>query len=83
MKKMVVVLILIVTLIGTFLIGIGDKVTIQDLSFDSSVLVKQQDTLQILYHGNSENVPLDIENREVVSIATSDDTDNTVCVFVK
>lgn len=58
-----------------------NKNTLKNLQTENEIVVKEN--LKIIYGGSIENLPNSLENKEIQEIAICDDTENTLCVFVK
>ena len=47
-----------------------------------NILIKDNN-LNILYNGDSKGIPADLQNKKVAKIASCEDTNNTICLFIK
>ena len=82
MKKILLLLLIIaISTMGFFFGSSQNKNTLKNLQTENEIVVKED--LKILYSGNVENLPNSLENKEIVEIDVCDDTENTLCVFVK
>lgn len=82
MKKLLLLLSVIAISTMAFFFGLSqNKNTLKNLQTENEIVVKED--LKILYSGNVENLPNSLENKEIVEIDVCDDTENTLCVFVK
>ena len=83
MKKLLLLLLSIIA-ISTMAFFFGssqNENTLKNLQTENEIVVKEN--LSILYMGEKENLPNSLENKEIVEIDVCDDTENTLCVFVK
>lgn len=82
MKKLLLLLSVIAISTMAFFFGSSqNKNTLKNLQTENEIVVKEN--LSILYMGEKENLPNSLENKEIVEIDVCDDTENTLCVFVK
>lgn len=82
MKKLLILLSVIAISTMAFFVGLNqNKNTLKNLQTENEIVVKEN--LSILYMGEKENLPNSLENKEIVEIDVCDDTENTLCVFVK
>ena len=82
MKKLLLLLSVIAISTMAFFFGLSqNKNTLKNLQTENEIVVKED--LKILYSGNVEKLPNSLENKEIVEIDVCDDTENTLCVFVK
>lgn len=82
MKKLLILLSIIAISTMAFFVGLNqNKNTLKNLQTENEIVVKED--LKIVYSGNVENLPNSLENKEIVEIDVCDDTENTLCVFVK
>lgn len=82
MKKLLILLSIIAISTMAFFVGLNqNKNTLKNLQTENEIVVKED--LSILYMGEKENLPNSLENKEIVEIDVCDDTENTLCVFVK
>lgn len=82
MKKLLLLLSVIAISTMAFFVGLNqNKNTLKNLQTENEIVVKED--LKILYSGNVEKLPNSLENKEIVKIDVCDDTENTLCVFVK
>lgn len=82
MKKLLILLSIIAISTMAFFFGLNqNKNTLKNLQTENEIVVKED--LSILYMGEKENLPNSLENKEIVEIDVCDDTENTLCVFVK
>lgn len=82
MKKLLILLSIIAISTMAFFVGLNqNKNTLKNLQTENEIVVKED--LKILYSGNVENLPNSLENKEIVEIDVCDDTENTLCVFIK
>ena len=82
MKKLLILLSIIAISTMAFFVGLNqNKNTLKNLQTENEIVVKED--LKIVYSGNVENLPSSLENKEIVEIDVCDDTENTLCVFVK
>lgn len=82
MKKLLLLLSVIAISTMAFFVGLNqNKNTLKNLQTENEIVVKED--LKILYSGNVENLPNSLENKEIVEIDVCDDTENTLCVFIK
>lgn len=82
MKKLLLLLSIIAISTMAFFVGLNqNKNTLKNLQTENEIVVKED--LKIVYSGNVENLPNSLENKEIVEIDVCDDTENTLCVFVK
>lgn len=82
MKKLLLLLSVIAISTMAFFVGLNqNKNTLKNLQTENEIVVKED--LKILYSRNVENLPNSLENKEIVEIDVCDDTENTLCVFVK
>lgn len=82
MKKLLILLSIMAISIMAFFVGLNqNKNTLKNLQTENEIVVKED--LKIVYSGNVENLPNSLENKEIVEIDVCDDTENTLCVFVK
>lgn len=82
MKKLLLLLSVIAISTMAFFFGLNqNKNTLKNLQTENEIVVKED--LKIVYSGNVENLPNSLENKEIVEIDVCDDTENTLCVFVK
>lgn len=81
MKKILILSIIAISTMA-FFVGLNqNKNSLKNLQTENEIVVKED--LKILYSGNVENLPNSLENKEIVEIDICDDTENTLCVFVK
>lgn len=82
MKKLLLLLSVIAISTMAFFVGLNqNKNTLKNLQTENEIVVKKD--LKIIYGGSIENLPNSLENKEIVEIDVCDDTENTLCVFVK
>ena len=82
MKKLLILLSIIAISTMAFFVGFKqNKNSLKNLRTENEIVVKED--LKILYSGSVENLPNSLENKEIVKIDVCDDTENTLCVFVK
>ena len=82
MKKLLLLLSVIVISTMAFFVGLNqNKNSLKNLQTENEIVVKKD--LKILYSGSVENLPNSLENKEIQEITICDDTENTLCVFVK
>lgn len=82
MKKLLLLLSVIAISTMAFFVGLNqNKNTLKNLQTENEIVVKED--LSILYMGEKENLPNSLENKEIVEIDVCDDTENTLCVFIK
>lgn len=82
MKKLLILLSIIAVSTMAFFFGSSqNKNTLKNLQTENEIVVKED--LSILYMGEKENLPNSLENKEIIEIDVCDDTENTLCVFVK
>ena len=82
MKKLLLLLSVIAISTMAFFFGSSqNENTLKNLQTENEIVVKEN--LSILYMGEKENLPNSLENKEIVEIDVCDDTENTLCVFVK
>ena len=82
MKKLLILLSVIAISTMAFFFGSSqNENTLKNLQTENEIVVKED--LSILYMGEKENLPNSLENKEIVEIDVCDDTENTLCVFVK
>lgn len=82
MKKLLLLLSIIAVSTMAFFFGSSqNKNTLKNLQTENEIVVKKD--LKIIYGGSIENLPNSLENKEIQEIVICDDTENTLCVFVK
>lgn len=82
MKKLLLLLSIIAVSTMAFFFGSSqNKNTLKNLQTENEIVVKEN--LSILYMGEKENLSNSLENKEIVEIDVCDDTENTLCVFIK
>ena len=82
MKKLLILLSVIAISTMAFFFGSSqNENTLKNLQTENEIVVKKD--LKIIYGGSIENLPNSLENKEIQEIVICDDTENTLCVFVK
>lgn len=82
MKKILLLLSVIAISTMAFFVGLNqNKNTLKNLQTENEIVVKED--LKILYGGSVEKLPNSLENKEIVEIDVCDDTEDTLCVFIK
>lgn len=90
MKKKVSFKCILTTILVSFLcfglVGVINnkpKNTLDNVSkcIKENIIIKQD--LKIIYRGKAKDLKPTLVNKEVVEIATCDDTENTICIFIK
>lgn len=82
MKKLLILLSIIAISTMAFFVGLNqNKNTLKNLQTENKIVIKKD--LKILYSGNVEKLPNSLENKEIIEIDVCDDTENTLCIFVK
>lgn len=82
MKKLLILLSVIAISTMAFFFGSSqNENTLKNLQTENEIVVKKD--LKIIYGGSIEKLPNSLENKEIVEIDVCDDTENTLCVFVK
>lgn len=78
------VMVVILLLGGIFTTYTKNANSVKSISakIQDNVLIKDND-LNILYNGDSRGIPADLQNKKVIEIASSEDTNNTICLFIK
>lgn len=82
MKKLFILLLILAISTMAFFFGSSqNENTLKNLQTENEIVVKKD--LKIIYGGSIENLPNSLENKEIIEIDVCDDTENTLCVFVK
>lgn len=78
------VMVVILLLSGIFTTCNKNTNSVKNISakIQDNVIIKDND-LNILYNGDSRGIPADLQNKKVIEIASSEDTNNTICLFIK
>lgn len=78
------VMVVILLLGGIFATYIKNVNSVKSIGtkIQENVLIKDSD-LNILYNGDSRSIPADLQNKKVAKIASCEDTNNTICLFIK
>ena len=77
-------MVVVLLLGGIFTTCIKNTNSVKSIStkIQENVLIKDND-LNILYNGDSRGIPADLQNKKVIEISSCEDTNNTICLFIK
>ena len=82
--QIICVMVVILLLGGIFATYTKNTNSVKSITtkIQDNILIKDNN-LNILYNGDSRGVPADLQNKKVAKIASCEDTNNTICLFIK